>query len=195
MLLFDGTAIGAQRNFRHSARRMARKHSRPDPYGDLQREDEVPAAAVPCWLCGRPTGKTIVWHHPIPKSRGGRDVVPMHPICQQTLIANFTNSELQRHGMDVDGLLAKPATRRAASTTGPTVSSMPSRRLLSMALPLWSRCRRVTTGRNRYSQPRAVRRRKMMGIFWRSSIMRLTMSASCKSTALTTSRISCAAYT
>jgi hypothetical protein len=33
----------------------------------------------------------------------------MHPICQQTLMANFTNSELQRHGMDVDALLANPA--------------------------------------------------------------------------------------
>jgi hypothetical protein len=36
----------------------------------------------------------------------------MHPICQQTLIANFTNSELQRHGMDVEGLLANPAVRK-----------------------------------------------------------------------------------
>jgi hypothetical protein len=71
-------------------------------------EEEAPAAAVPRWLCGRPTGKTIVWHHPIPKSRGGRDVVPMHPICQQTLITNFTNSELQRHGMNVEGLPDTP---------------------------------------------------------------------------------------
>ena len=36
----------------------------------------------------------------------------MHPTCQQTLIANFTNSELQRHGMDVDGLLANPNVRK-----------------------------------------------------------------------------------
>jgi len=27
-----------------------------------------------CWLRGRPTGETIAWHHPVPKSRGGRDV-------------------------------------------------------------------------------------------------------------------------
>lgn len=47
-----------------------------------------------------------------PKSRGGRDVVPMHPICQQNLTANFTNSELQRHGMDVEALLANPAVRK-----------------------------------------------------------------------------------
>lgn len=91
---------------------MARKHSKFDPYGDMHREKDVPEAVEHCWLCGRQTGKTIVWHHPVPKSRGGRDVVPMHPICQQTLIANFTNAELQRHGMDVEGLLANPAVRK-----------------------------------------------------------------------------------
>lgn len=91
---------------------MARKHSKHGPYEDAQGEDEVPEVVVPCWLCGRPTGNTIVWHHPVPKSRGGRDVVPMHPICQQTLIANFTNSELQRYGMDVEGLLANPTMRK-----------------------------------------------------------------------------------
>lgn len=36
----------------------------------------------------------------------------MHPICQQTLIANFTNSELERHAMDVEKLLANPAVRK-----------------------------------------------------------------------------------
>ena len=91
---------------------MSRRQSRRDPYGELNREEEVPPEVVTCWLCGRPTGQTIVWHHPVPKSRGGRDVVPMHPICQQTLIANFTNSELQRHGMDVEGLLADPKVRK-----------------------------------------------------------------------------------
>ena len=36
----------------------------------------------------------------------------MHAICQNTLITNFTNSELQRAGMDVDQLLANPAVRK-----------------------------------------------------------------------------------
>lgn len=91
---------------------MARKHSKHDPYPDLHPDDAAPTAVIVCWLCGRPTGKTIVWHHPVPKSRGGRDVVPMHPICQQTLMANFTNSELQRHGTDVEALLASPNIRK-----------------------------------------------------------------------------------
>lgn len=92
---------------------MARKYAKNGPREDfLADEDEAPPPVVPCWLCSRPTGKTIVWHHPVPKSRGGRDVVPMHPICQQTLVANFTNSELQRHGMDVEGLLLNPNVRK-----------------------------------------------------------------------------------
>ncbi|SFP81976.1 hypothetical protein [Sphingomonas rubra] len=90
---------------------MARR-SKHDPYDHLPQKDDAAAEPVPCWLCGRPTGKTIVWHHPIPKSRGGRDVVPMHSICQQTLTANFTNSELQRHGMEVAGLLDNANVRR-----------------------------------------------------------------------------------
>jgi hypothetical protein len=91
---------------------MGRRQSKRDPYGDLKREQETPAAVIVCWLCGRPTGKTIVWHHPVPKSRGGRDVVPMHAICQQTLITNFTNAELQRYGTDVEMLLANPNVRK-----------------------------------------------------------------------------------
>jgi hypothetical protein len=91
---------------------MARKHSKHASSTDLPLEDDAPPAVIACWLCGRLTGKTIVWHHPVPKSRGGRGVVPMHPICQQTLVANFTNSELQRHGRDVETLLANPNLRK-----------------------------------------------------------------------------------
>lgn len=91
---------------------MARKHSKHGIIEYPQQDDETPVEIVTCWLCGRPMGKTTVLHHPVPKSRGGRDVVPMHPICQQTLIANFTNAELQRYGTDVEGLLANPNVRK-----------------------------------------------------------------------------------
>ena len=91
---------------------MARKQSKYGSDADTLDENLAPLPVVACWLCGSPTGKTIVLHHPVPKSRGGRDVVPMHPICQQTLMANFTNSELQRHGTDVDALLANPNVRK-----------------------------------------------------------------------------------
>jgi hypothetical protein len=92
---------------------MSRKHPKAAPAKDIDHdEEEAPAIALNCWLCGRPMGKIIVWHHPIPKSRGGRDVVPMHSVCQQTVINNFTNSELQRHGMNVEGLLENPNVRK-----------------------------------------------------------------------------------
>ena len=94
---------------------MARKYSKHGPREELWSDDEDPVEAPPppdCWLCERPCGETVIWHHPVPKSRGGRDTVPMHPICQQTLIVNFTNSELQRHGMNVEALLDNPAVRK-----------------------------------------------------------------------------------
>ncbi len=91
---------------------MAHKHPKHEPYVDSHCEDNVPPIAIACLLCSRPTGKTIVWHHPVPKSRGGHDVVPMQPICQQTLVANFTNSELQRHGTDVEALLTDANVRK-----------------------------------------------------------------------------------
>jgi hypothetical protein len=98
---------------------VARKYSKgralderiPDQDGAEDSNGEA-VAPVECWLCSRPLGKTTVLHHPVPKSRGGREVVPMHPICQQTLIANFSNSELQRHGLDVEAILINPDMRK-----------------------------------------------------------------------------------
>jgi hypothetical protein len=49
-----------------------------------------------CWLCRRPLGAKIEWHHPRPKSRGGRETVPVHPICHRTIHARFSNAELAR---------------------------------------------------------------------------------------------------
>lgn len=91
---------------------MGRKHSKHGSYDESHADDDATVEVPPCWLCARPTGKTIIWHHPVPKSRGGRDVVPMHPICQQTVTANFTNAELERYGMDVEKLLANPSVRK-----------------------------------------------------------------------------------
>ena len=54
-----------------------------------------------CWLCSRPLGKRIEWHHPVPKSRGGRERVPIHPICHRALHASFSNAELERIGEDL----------------------------------------------------------------------------------------------
>lgn len=53
-------------------------------------------------------GRRVEWHHPLPKSRGGRDIVPLHPICHRTIHATFTNAELARAG-EADALRADPA--------------------------------------------------------------------------------------
>lgn len=48
----------------------------------------------PCWLCGRPLGQRVEYHHKVPKSRGGRETVAIHSICHRTLHRTFTNAEL-----------------------------------------------------------------------------------------------------
>lgn len=57
-----------------------------------------------CWLCGRVLGTRVEWHHPIPKSRRGRYVVPVHPICHRAIHANFTNAELAKLPPQADAL-------------------------------------------------------------------------------------------
>ncbi|MBR0553201.1 HNH endonuclease [Stakelama marina] len=51
-----------------------------------------------CALCRRPLGARVEWHHGVPKSRGGRRTVAVHPICHRTIHASFTNAELERFG-------------------------------------------------------------------------------------------------
>lgn len=48
----------------------------------------------------------------MPKSRGGRILVPVHPICHRTIHATFTNAELARMEPNAAALLAYPAIRR-----------------------------------------------------------------------------------
>ncbi|QIK79035.1 HNH endonuclease [Sphingomonas piscis] len=61
-----------------------------------------------CWLCARPLGGRVQYHHPVPKSRGGRETVPVHPICHSILHKTLDNKALARIGMDVDALRAHP---------------------------------------------------------------------------------------
>lgn len=62
-----------------------------------------------CWLCERPLGRRVEWHHPVPRSKKGRGTVPVHPICHRTVHANFTNSELARIGDQVEDIRSYPA--------------------------------------------------------------------------------------
>jgi hypothetical protein len=65
-----------------------------------------------CWLCRRPLGRRVEWHHPAPKSRGGRVMEPVHPICHRAIHANFTNAELARLPADPAALSNNPAIKR-----------------------------------------------------------------------------------
>jgi hypothetical protein len=66
--------------------------------------DEAP----PCFLCGRPLGRRIEWHHPVPKSRGGRETVPVHPICHRAIHRALDNKELERDYASAEALRAHP---------------------------------------------------------------------------------------
>jgi hypothetical protein len=77
-------------------------------------EAPAPAAALQetCALCARPLGKRIEWHHPVPKSEGGRRTVPLHPICHRIIHATFDNATLAREGGDLPALRAHPELAR-----------------------------------------------------------------------------------
>lgn len=70
------------------------------------------AAPAPCALCGRPIGIRVEWHHRVPKSEGGRETVPVHPICHRTIHASATNAELAGPLADLDQLRRVPAVAR-----------------------------------------------------------------------------------
>ena len=65
-----------------------------------------------CWLCSRPLGRLVEYHHPIPKSRGGRGTVPIHPICHRTLHRTFSNTELALFGESIAAISADPRISR-----------------------------------------------------------------------------------
>ena len=61
-----------------------------------------------CWLCSRPLGRRIEYHHPVPKSRGGRETVAIHPICHRSLHRTFSNAELALFGGSAAAIRADP---------------------------------------------------------------------------------------
>jgi hypothetical protein len=80
---------------------MARKYREP-----VEDDAEADVPVQNCWLCLRPIGQVTEWHHPIPKSRGGKIKQPVHPICHQAIHANLSNSELEKRYSTPEALLA-----------------------------------------------------------------------------------------
>jgi len=73
-------------------------------------------ASTPRWLCGRAHGRRVERHHPVPKSRGGRATVAVHPICHRALHAINSNAELER--LALDGLRTRRELQRSLTEVG-----------------------------------------------------------------------------
>jgi hypothetical protein len=76
----------------------------------LAAADALAARVVPdarCALCERPLGARVEWHHLVPKSEGGRETAPVHPICHRTIHAAVDNAELARDYADLAVLRAR----------------------------------------------------------------------------------------
>lgn len=66
------------------------------------------SAPESCALCERPLGARIQWHHWVPKSRGGREMGALHPICHRAIHAAIPNAELARRYASPEALRAHP---------------------------------------------------------------------------------------
>jgi hypothetical protein len=60
-----------------------------------------------CALCSRPLERRVEWHHSVPKSRGGTETVPVHPICHRYIHASVSNQELATNYADLEALRAR----------------------------------------------------------------------------------------
>ncbi len=66
-----------------------------------------------CRLCGRIIeSRQLDLHHLVPKSRGGRDTVPLHRICHRQIHALLTEKELERDYPSIEALLSHPGIAR-----------------------------------------------------------------------------------
>jgi hypothetical protein len=68
--------------------------------------------AQDCFLCGRPLGGKVERHHPVPKSRGGRETGPVHPICHRAIHRALSNKELEKGYSSAEARRAHPEIAR-----------------------------------------------------------------------------------
>lgn len=73
---------------------------------------KVAAPPETCALCARPLGRRIERHHVLPRSEGGRETVPLHPICHRAIHASASNAELARLHPTLEALLEREDIRR-----------------------------------------------------------------------------------
>ncbi|WP_336960036.1 HNH endonuclease [Sphingobium aquiterrae] len=75
-------------------------------------ESDEPAPLELCALCGRPLGEQVEWHHLVPKNRGGKEKVALHPICHKTIHATLSNAEIARKFNTIAALRAQEGIAR-----------------------------------------------------------------------------------
>ena len=91
-----------------------------------------------CFLCDRVLGEKIERHHVIPRLKGGRETVLVHPICHRTIHATFTEAELARTFHTQDALRSHPDIKRFIEWVAKRPPDFHSR----TAVPAKSRSRR-----------------------------------------------------
>jgi len=91
---------------------MAGRVKRKAGLMEAQARTDRATAPSTCALCERPLGDRIEWHHRVPKSEGGRETVPVHPVCHWTIHANATNAELAGPLADLGRLREVPGVAR-----------------------------------------------------------------------------------
>lgn len=70
----------------------------------VEREARAAEPEPVCALCQRPLGTRVEWHHRVPKSEGGTEMVPVHPICHRTIHAHVSNHDLATVYADLSAL-------------------------------------------------------------------------------------------
>ncbi|MFC4519287.1 HNH endonuclease [Cupriavidus pinatubonensis] len=91
---------------------VVKRSLRAGRHDQLGPPDPDPEAATRrCPLCGRElvAGPSTDLHHPVPRSHGGRDTVPMHRVCHQKIHSVFTEAELAAGFHDWEALRRHPA--------------------------------------------------------------------------------------
>ena len=61
-----------------------------------------------CPLCGRPLGERVERHHLVPRSRGGRETVDIHPICHRKIHTTLSEREIVDRYATVEALKTHP---------------------------------------------------------------------------------------
>jgi 5-methylcytosine-specific restriction endonuclease McrA len=61
-----------------------------------------------CALCGRKLGVNSEAHHLTPRTYGGREIVPLHPICHRKIHTILSERDLRDRFNTLDALRAHP---------------------------------------------------------------------------------------